>query len=130
MSYFDIDLSVGWEEKAIKESVHQFAREVMRPAAMQIDRMSAEEAVSADSPIWGFLKQAYANGYHKAAFPIELGGLGFTPLQSHILMEELCWGSVGLAGGLLLAGWPHIKLVHSGNTELIEKYVKIGRAHV
>jgi alkylation response protein AidB-like acyl-CoA dehydrogenase len=123
MSYFDIDLNVGWEEKAIKESVHQFAQEVMRPAAMQIDRMSAEEAVSVNSPIWNVLKQAYANGYHKAAFPLELGGLGFTPLQSHIMMEELCWGSVGLAGVLLLAGWPHIKLAHSGNAELIEKYV-------
>jgi alkylation response protein AidB-like acyl-CoA dehydrogenase len=123
MSYFDIDLNVGWEEKTIKESVHRFALEVMRPAAKQIDRMTADEVVRPESPLWPFLAKAYANGYHKAAFPVELGGLGFTPLQSHIMMEELCWGSVGLAGVILLAGWPHIKLAHSGNQELIEKYV-------
>jgi alkylation response protein AidB-like acyl-CoA dehydrogenase len=123
VSYFDIDLEIGWEEKAIKESVHRFALEVMRPAARTIDRMTAEDAVGPASPIWNFLTQAYAHGYHKAGFPIEFGGLGFTPIQTHIMTEELNWGSVGLAGVLLLCGWPYIKLLHTGNRQLIEKYV-------
>ncbi len=123
MTYLDIDLASGWEEQALRESVHRFAKEVMRPAAVAMDRMSAQDAVGPASPLWSYLKQAYAQGYHKAGFPVELGGLGFTPLQTHIMMEELVWGGLGLAGVLLLAGWPYVKLLHSGNQKLIEKYV-------
>ena len=59
MTYLDIDLASGWEEQALRESVHRFAKEVMRPAAVAIDRMSAQDAVGPASPLWNFLKQAY-----------------------------------------------------------------------
>ena len=106
MPYFDLNLDLTWEDKEIKSQAHKFAKEVMRPIAREVDRMSAQEAVAKDSPLWEFLRQAYALGYHKALFPPELGGLGFTPLQGHILNEEIIWGSLGLSGVLLLASWP------------------------
>ncbi len=123
MTYFDINLDLTDEDRAIKEAAHKFAKEVMRPVSIEIDKMSAEESVAPGSPLWDFLKQGYGLGYHKAAFPEEVGGLGFTPLQSHIMSEELVWGSLGLTGVLLLAGWPYVKLLHTGNQELIEEFV-------
>jgi alkylation response protein AidB-like acyl-CoA dehydrogenase len=123
MEYFDVDLDLSAEDKALREAVHKFAKEVMRPMGKEMDRMSAEDAAGPKSPIWGFLKRAYKLGYHKAAFPEEVGGLGFTPLQSHILMEELFWGSPGLGGALLLAAWPYIKIMHSMRQDLIEEFV-------
>jgi acyl-CoA dehydrogenase len=95
----------------------------MRPIAREVDGMSAEDAVAENSPLWEFLRQAYALGYHKALFPPELGGLGFTPLQGHILNEEIIWGSLGLSGVLLLASWPFFKVLQSGDQGLIEEFV-------
>ncbi len=123
MAYFDLNLNLTDEDRAIREAAQRFAVEVMRPMGVELDRMSAEETAAPDSPIWGFLKQAYGLGYHKAAFPEEVGGLGFTPLQSHILMEELFCGSAGLAAVLLLATWPYVKILHSMNMDLIQEFV-------
>ena len=69
------------------------------------------------------MKQAYELGYHKAAFPEEVGGLGFTPLQTHILQEEFMWGSVGLTAVVFLGGWPYFKLLATMNLELIQEFV-------
>ncbi len=123
MTYFDINLDLTDEDKAIKEAAHKFAREVMRPASIEIDRMSAEEAVAEGSPLWSVVKQAYELGYHKASFPEEVGGLGFTPLQTHILQEELMWGSLGLTGVVFLACWPYFKVMATMNLQMIEEFV-------
>ncbi len=123
MNYFDVNLDLNGEDKAIRAAAHDFALEVMRPIGIALDRLPAAEVVAADSPLWGFLRQAYALGYHRAAFPEAVGGLGFSPLQSHLLMEELFWGSAGLGAVLLLAAWPYVKLLHAGNPDLIREFV-------
>ena len=78
-AYFDINLDLTDEDKLMRDEAHRFAKEVMRPISREIDKMSAEEAVATGSPVWDFLKQAYALGYHKAGFPEEVGGLGGAP---------------------------------------------------
>ena len=123
MPYFDINLNLSWEDQQLKETVHEFARDVMRPIAKELDNMDAKEAAAADSPIWDFMRQAYGMGFHSAMFPEEMGGGGLTPLQLHILNEELAWGSFGLAANLGVACWPFLTIAQSGNMELIEKYV-------
>jgi alkylation response protein AidB-like acyl-CoA dehydrogenase len=123
MSYFDLNLDLTPEDNAIREAAHKFAKEVMRPLSIELDRLPADEVVADNSPFWGFLKQAYELGYHKAGFPVEVGGLGFSPIQCHILLEELCWGSGGLTSPLLLGGWPYVKILQSMNMELIEEFV-------
>jgi len=84
MDYLDMNLDLSQEDIALREAAHKFAAEVMRPIARQIDLMSATEAVAADSPFWTFLKKAYELGYHKALYPEAVGGLGLTPLQTHL----------------------------------------------
>ena len=124
MSYFDVNLDLNWEERELKETTHSFAKEVMRPIAKELDAMTAEEAARADSPVWTFLKQAYALGFHKAELPEAVGGLGFSPLQNHIMQEELAWGSFGLAGTLVVGSMPFAFIAHSGNEALIKQYVE------
>lgn len=123
MTYFDINLDLTEEDKAIREAAHMFARKIMRPISRELDRMSAEEVVSEGSPLWGFVKQAYELGYHKASFPEQVGGLGFTPLQTHILQEELMWGSLGMTAVVFLAGWPYFKVLATMSPKLIEEFV-------
>lgn len=96
MSYMDLNVNLGEDEIALRENTNKFAREVMRPLSRQLDEMSAEAAIADDSPYWTFMRQAYHLGYHKLCFPEEFGGLGLTPLQTTIVMEELAWGSFGL----------------------------------
>jgi acyl-CoA dehydrogenase len=122
-TYFDIDLGLTEEDKAIKEQAHKFSRDVLRPVGRELDRMAAKDVVAENSPLFDVMKQAYALGYHKAGFPEEVGGLGCTPLQTHIIWEELYWGNLGLASCVSLAGWPYIKLLGSGNQQLIEEFV-------
>ncbi len=100
MDYFDLNLGLTKKDMTLKEGVHQFAQEVMRPIAKELDIMAPEEAVGKDSPLWTFIRKAYELGYHKILMPEAFGGLGLTPLQIAIVQEELGWGSFGLAAYL------------------------------
>ncbi len=123
MSYFDINLDLSWEEKEIKSTAHRFAKEVLRPVSIQLDKMSAEEAIAQDSPLWGALQQCYAMGYHKALLPESVGGGGFSPLQAHILLEEMLWGSMGISTTLFLSTWVFNTLLAMGDDRLIQEFV-------
>ena len=97
MDYFDLNMNLTSEDIALKEAASKFASEVMRPISVELDTMSAEDAFAPESPYWDFMRQAYQLGYHKLPFPEEVGGPGLNPLQIQIVMEELAWGSFGLA---------------------------------
>jgi len=122
MDYFDMDLGLSDEDRALKEAAHKFAAEVMRPAAREMDRMSAEEAVAEGSPVWPFLGRAYELGYHKALLPEAFGGLGLTPVQAHLVQEELAWGSFGFAAFLASAGFASNLAWMTGDEELIDRF--------
>lgn len=123
MTYYDLNTNLTWEDSAVRESTNQFAREVMRPIATVLDRMTAAEVVAEESPLYEFFRQAHSFEMHKAAFPEELGGAGLTPLQIAIAQEEMGWGSVGLSVHLGASSFPFLFLAMSGNQPLIEKYV-------
>jgi alkylation response protein AidB-like acyl-CoA dehydrogenase len=56
MPYFDLNTKLVWEDTAVRDSVHQFAKEIIRPAARQLDRMTAEEVVAPGSPLYDVLR--------------------------------------------------------------------------
>jgi len=97
MPYTELCLELNDEQVALKEAVHKFAVEVVRPASLELDRMSSEEVIAPGSPYWRVMSQLYQLGYHTVHVPDELGGLGLDPLTQHIFWEELAYGSVGLA---------------------------------
>ena len=96
MEYFDLNMGLAEEDMSLKEAANKFAREVMRPISIELDKMPAEEAFAPKSPYWDFMRQAYELGYHKLPFPEDFGGPGLSPLQINMVMEELAWGSFGL----------------------------------
>ncbi len=85
------------EEKLLRKETHRFAKEVMRPADDELDKMPPAETAKDDSPYWDVLEQMKGMGYHKVRIPDEDGGEELTPKQIHIVYEELGWGSAGLA---------------------------------
>jgi alkylation response protein AidB-like acyl-CoA dehydrogenase len=121
MEYYDLDINLSKEDSDIRKAIHEFAEGVMRPIAKELDQMSAKDAFSPGSPYFSFLKQAYKLGYHKTLLPEEVGGLGLTPSQAYIVMEELAWGSFGLAIGLHTSLHP-VDALTFGNEEHVKEF--------
>jgi alkylation response protein AidB-like acyl-CoA dehydrogenase len=96
MKFLDLD-ELAEEDKLLKEEVHRFAAEVIRPASIELDRMPPEERIKPSSPYFRVIKQMKKLGYHRIHLTPEYEGPDLTPLQRYIIMEELGWGSLGLA---------------------------------
>ena len=103
MAYDFLDLHVADqitlsdEHAALKKAVRKFATEVVRPASIELDKMSAEDMAQKDSPYWTVMKKAHELGYHTIFIPEEYGGLGLDPLGIHIFFEEMAAASIGIA---------------------------------
>lgn len=94
--------SLSPEDSDLVKSVHEVAKNVMRPIAMELDGMTAQAVIAPGSPFWTFMRKAYELGWHKMPFPekfgrFKLGGLDLTPYQQYLVMEEMGWGSYGLS---------------------------------
>ncbi len=100
MAYTDLNLELTDEQIALKEAVHTFSMEVLRPASIELDKLPPEDVIAKNSIYWDCMRQMYQNGYHTILVPDEYGGLGLDPLSVHIVFEELAYGSVGFTVSL------------------------------
>lgn len=124
-TYRELSVDLSEEHESLKRSIHQFAKEVLRPAAIDLDRMSdPQDMIATDSSLRKVFTTAYRLGYHTVGMPAEFGGLGLRGLGLHIFLEEMGWGSVDLAFGISVAGFPFTLAALSGNQRLIDQYVK------
>ena len=122
--YLELNKEITPEESSIKEQIHRFGLEVLRPAASELDKMSPEQVMADGSPLWDVFKQAYSLGYHTRGLPEALGGVNFSPLASHIYAEEMGWASSDFAIGLGVAPFPFNMAAMGGNPDIIENIVK------
>lgn len=116
LSGFDIGLSE--EEQGVQETIHRFARDVMRPLGREIDRLSADEAYLPGSPFWQYHAEMQKLGFGPEAMS------GLTPEQAArmegIVVEELAWGDAGLTVSSGAGGMPMTMAQASGQQELID----------
>jgi alkylation response protein AidB-like acyl-CoA dehydrogenase len=123
--YQELNVEIPKDIESVKENVHRFAKDILRPAAAVLDRMTdPRDVIALDSPLRKVFKQAYELGYHVAGLPVEIGGMGLHGLGMHVLIEEMSWGAVDLALSLLCASFPFSAAAASGNPELYETFVK------
>lgn len=106
------------EEQAVQQTVHRFARDVMRPLGREIDRMSAEDAYAPASPFWDFVRQV-------ADLGLSASGLhGLPPRDAarleSLIVAEMGWGDAGLAVVAGAGEMPMIAALQSGDQELID----------
>lgn len=123
MDYLDLNINLTEEDMDLRNGAHEFAEQIMRPAAKELDRMSPEAVVAPESPLWDFLGQAYELGFHKILIPESYGGMELTSLQQAIIFEELAWGSFGLAVLLAVNSFPAFIACLSPNEELIDEII-------
>ena len=107
------------EERGIQQAMHKFAHDVMRPAGIAIDKLSAEEAVAPDSPYWEFMATVAASGIEFDAASDDVAPQDLARMQS-IIIEEFGWGDVGLTVSLAAAAFPNMMAKRIGNQELVD----------
>jgi alkylation response protein AidB-like acyl-CoA dehydrogenase len=113
------------EQVALKENIHKFCQEVLRPASIELDKIAdPEDVIKKDSVLWKAMKQAYQLGYHASGIPEEFGGMGFGPLETHIFLEEMGCASADFAIAIGVASFPFSTAAGSMDDEIIEALVK------
>ena len=105
-------------EVSVQETVHRFARDVLRPIGRELDRMSPEDAIAPGSPYYTVLAKAAELGMEPSFFE-ELEPEVGVRLES-IVGEELGWGDAGLAIAMGVSSFPLNIARQSGNAELVD----------
>ena len=118
--FHDLDVNVTEAERAVRETTHRFAEQVMRPAGQRLDKLDPEAVIAKDSELWDLFKQ-----YGELGLDVlgdgdgELSALEQARIR-YITSEELGWGDAGLAIAFGVAGFPKMMAQASGNSELID----------
>ena len=123
MPLVDLDVELTEEEQKVRETVHKFAAEVMRPAGIALDRLpDPADVIAPQSILWDVFKKHRALGLEAYTDPAN----DLAPLQRarlrYIIAEELGWGDAGLAISFGVANFPRMLAQLSGNPELIERF--------
>lgn len=90
MGYLDLNFELTDEQLHLKDSVHRFAKDILRPASIELDQLAnPADVIKKDSIYWRCMKQMKELGYHTVFIPDSYGGLGLSPLELHIFWEEI-----------------------------------------
>lgn len=120
MPLTDLDIDVTDTEKAVRETAHRFALEVMRPAGRELDEMKPEEVIDKKSVYWEVLRKRKELGLDN----VTGGDTSISPVESarlgYIVSEEMGWGDSGLAISFGAGGFPQNLAALSGKQELID----------
>ena len=120
-----IDFKPTQEQTELQKMAKKFAKEVIRPAEMALDKMQDPDAACQSDLLRSTLAQAYELGFHKMGINEQHGGLGLDPLSTAMVWEELAVGGVGIPATLLAGSVApaFLSVLAQGKKDLIEQYV-------
>jgi len=125
MASIDLETQMSDEERAIQETVHKFAVEVMRPAGIALDALAdPQDVIAKDSILWEVFDKHRELGLDEIADPES----GLSPIQQarlrSIISEEMGWGDSGLAISFGVTGFPKMLATLSGKPALLERFAR------
>jgi alkylation response protein AidB-like acyl-CoA dehydrogenase len=123
MASIDLEAQLSDEERGVRETVHKFAEEVMRPAGIALDALAdPQDVIAEDSILWEVFDKHRELGLDQIDDPSS----GLSPIQQarlrSIIGEELGWGDSGLAISFGVTGFPRMLAMLSGKPALIERF--------
>jgi alkylation response protein AidB-like acyl-CoA dehydrogenase len=131
MALTDIDTGLGEEERSIRDAVHKFAADVMRPAGRHLDRLAdPSDVIARSSVLWDVFERFRGLGLDNVDRD---PAVARTPQLARIhalVQEELGWGDAGLAISLGVAGFPGMFARLVGRPELIERFAAPGNREI
>ena len=102
-------------QKEIQATARKFAREVIKPAAADLDKTGKYPHE--------IFKQAWELGLVNLHVPESCGGSGFGTLDGVIITEELAWGCTGVSTALEANGLAEAPLLVAANDAQKKKYL-------
>lgn len=118
----DIELGLTDDDRAVWETVHRFAEEVLRPAGRELDRLvDPADVISEKSVLWKVIDAYKDLGIARLYQDTEMDPVAKARLIA-IVNEELAWGDVGLAISTGLCSFHTQWVQQTGNRELIERF--------
>ncbi len=131
MPLVDIEGELGDTERELRDTVHKFASEVMRPAGRALDRLAdPAEVVARDSVLWSVFERHRELGLDL----LDDGEIDLEPAQKAraraMIAEEMGWGDSGLAISLGVAGFHRMFARLSGRPALIERFCDAKRPEI
>lgn len=115
----DLDFDMTETERAVKETIHRFAKEVLRPAGEKLDKLPADDVIAKDSIFWDVHKQYVDLGLNEIdpdLTPLEQARLQW------IIGETTGWGDSGFAIAFGAGAFPSNLAQLSGRQDLMEKF--------
>lgn len=114
-----LELPMSEMQTQVLDSVRKFARDVMRPIGVQLDRMAPEQVVADGSPLWTVYAKFQELGLTVPAI------LELPEEEKKILIpavwEELGYGDGGLAISIAVSMIPHLYMAEWQRMDLFEK---------
>ena len=111
-----IGFELSLEQDDLRGAVHEFARDVIRPAAPEWDEKE-------ETP-WPIMEQAHALGFDTYAYPEEYGGGGVADMVTQMVVtEELTWGCAGIAIAISASSLCATAIQQCGTPEQKAKYM-------
>jgi len=127
----DIEVDLTEQERAIRDTAHKFAEEVMRPAGIELDRLAdPADVIAAKSILWEVFRKHREIGLADMdTITMDLSPLERTRLRC-LVSEEMGWGDSGLAISLGVANFHKIFAAMSGRPALIERFAGPGNTDI
>ena len=111
-----IGFELTQEQKDLRDTVHEFARDVIRPAAPEFDEKE-------ETP-WSIMRQAHSLGLDTYQYPEQFGGGGITDMVTQmIVIEEMAWGCAGIATAISATSLCATAIQKCGTPEQRAKYL-------
>ena len=110
-----MDFTLNDEQKALKQTVHEFAANEIRPISLELDEKGEFD--------WEIVRKAAKLELTFSGVPEEYGGPGLGMLENTIVIEELGWGCVGVAACIALNQIAILPVVLAGSEEQKKQYL-------
>ncbi len=113
-----VDFELSGEQKALRQTVREFAEKEIRPIAGEIDHSMSDEY-----PV-EVVRKAARLGFTTLIIPEEYGGGGMGSLELVFLCEGLAWGDAGLASTIGGSNGLGVKpILYAGTEEQKKKWL-------
>jgi len=109
----DFAFSLNEDQKQLQKWLHEFAENVIRPAAAEYDEKE-------EFP-WPIVQEAARAGIYSPEFFMEMAG-DETGLSLPVVMEEIFWGDAGIGLALVGSLLPAVTILGTGTPEQIMEW--------
>lgn len=114
-----IDFELSEEQRQLQETARRFAENEIKPIAIDVDRV-LDPAQSYPKEV---IRKGFELGFHSLLIPEKYGGIGATPLEYAILLEELAVADLGIANAFHVCMSLSELIAKTGTQEQCERWL-------